>query len=504
MKLVVIGLDGAHWELIYPWIEEGSLSNISRIISHGVWGDMLSCLPPVTLPNWKCYSTGKNPGKIGIFWWENIDFNHGRIYHPFHRKFLNKEIWDYLSEAGYRVGVIGVPGTYPPKKVNGFMIAGGPDAEEKGFTYPRDLEKRIKDEYDYKLRPETPISLDKDKASREIKDIIDVKFRVAKTLADEYQVDFLQVTSFEINTMHHFLWNDERTKECWKIIDHHIHDFLKDGETNVMLVSDHGSNEIRTVFNINTWLEKRGYLRTSTRSSGLLYRLGITQELLSKALRRLGLKKLAKKVPKNIVGRIPSSSGEIEKRENMIDWEKSRAIASGQGPIYLKAKNEEEKSKLLIEIKKELEELVSPITGERIVNKVYLKQDIYSGKYLDEAPDLIIDQAKGIHIPGGIGMKEVFSTPKRWRAENKKWGLFAAYGPGIKSGEKVKISILDLAPTILYMFNTPVPPDMDGKVLTEIFKEEPKVVKRRVSYQEMDEKKKIRERIRELRKLSKI
>ena len=469
MKLVVIGLDGAHWELIYPWIEEGILPNIGRIIRHGVWGDMLSCLPPVTLPNWKCYSTGKNPGKIGIFWWENIDFTHGRIYFPFHRKFLHKEIWDFLSEAGYRVGVIGVPGTFPPKKVNGFMIVGGPDAEEKGFTYPKDLEERIKNEYGYKLRPETPINLNKDKAFREIKDIIDVKFRVAKILAHEYQVDFLQVTSFEINTMHHFLWNDERTKECWKTIDSHIRDFLKDEETNVMLVSDHGSNEIRTVFNINAWLEKRGYLKTSTVSSSLLHHLGITQELLSKVLHGLGLGKLAKKVPKNIVERIPSSSGEVKKKADMIDWEKSKAIASGQGPIYLKAKNEEERNKLSIKIKKELEELTSPITGEKIINKVYLKQDIYSGKYLNEAPDLIIDQAKGVHIPGGIGTKELFSTPKKWRAENKKWGLFAAHGPDIKSGKKIKISILDLAPTILHMFNIPIPRDMDGRVLKEIF-----------------------------------
>ena len=72
MKAIVIGLDGASFELIEPWMEEGVLPNIKKVIAEGVYGDMRSCLPPVTAPNWKCYSTEKNPGKLGIFWWENM------------------------------------------------------------------------------------------------------------------------------------------------------------------------------------------------------------------------------------------------------------------------------------------------------------------------------------------------------------------------------------------------------------------------------------------------
>jgi len=80
MKLVVVGLDGASFELLDPWIEEGSLPNLRKIKDSGVYGDMESCLPPVTSPNWKCYSTGKNPGKLGIFWWENIDVKNKRVH----------------------------------------------------------------------------------------------------------------------------------------------------------------------------------------------------------------------------------------------------------------------------------------------------------------------------------------------------------------------------------------------------------------------------------------
>ena len=508
MKLTVIGLDGAHWELLKPWIQDGSLPNIAKIIECGVWGDMESCLPPVTLPNWKCYSTGKNPGKIGIFWWENIDFKNKKIYHPFYRKFTNLEIWDYLAQNGNKVGVIGVPGSYPPKKVNGFMIAGGPDAEEKGFTYPEELEEILRREYGFKLRPETPISLDKDKATKEIYDIIDNKFQIAKMLSRKYKVDFLQVTSFSINILHHFLWDDKRTKECWMLIDSHIGNFIKDKNHNIILMSDHGSNKIKTTFNINAWLIQKGYLKIKGQNIAFykfLNRLKLTDESLLKLLKLLKLIKIAKKVPKVLQEMIPTEDGEVKKKNYMINWAQSIAIASGQGPLYLNANRKQEYNELLKKIKKELELLRDPKTGGKIVEKVYLREELYSGRYLDEAADLILDQAPGVHIKGGIGIKHLFSPPRIWKAENKKWGLFAAFGPDIRSGVRInRISILDLAPTILHMFNVPIPKDMDGTVSSKIFHEQSEIAQRRIRYREMGEKGKVKEKLQELERLDKI
>lgn len=508
MKLTVVGLDGAHWELIEPWIEDGSLPNIEKIIEFGVWTDMESCLPPVTFPNWKCYSTGKNPGKIGIFWWENIDFEQRRIYHPFFRKLGHREIWDYIGETGRKVGIIGIPGTYPVRKVNGFMIAGGPDAEEKEFTYPEKLEETIKENYGFRVRPHRLISPNTERGAREIQNIIDVKFKVAKVLAAEYRVDFLQVTSFEINTMHHFYWDDEKTKDCWKTIDSHIGDFVKDRDSNLILMSDHGSNEIETVFNINTWLERKGYLRTRAQSVGVpkfLHRAGFTQDKLLKLAQLLRLRGLTSKVPNTLVQRIPIESQGVEKQSSMIDWKRSKAIASGQGPLYLNAHDQQERDTLARELKEELEGLRKLGTDEKIVEKVYFREELYSGRYLDEAPDLVIDQARRVHIPGGIGTKEVFTSPRRWRAENKKLGLFAAYGPDIKQGGKIRnIQILDLAPTILHIFNIPIPKDMDGRILREIFHEQSSVAKRRNRYQKERERERIKQKVQELKKFGKI
>lgn len=507
MKIIVIGLDGASFELIDPWISDGRLPNIARIKQDGVWADMKSVLPPVTSPNWKCYSTGKNPGKVGIFWWENIDWRNRKVYYPTARKFENKELWDYISEPGMRVGVIGVPTTYPPKKVNGFLISGGPDVEDRNFTYPPELERDLKRQA-WRNHPQSMIAIDREKACREIQEIIDMHFRMAGILAHKYQVDFLMVALFYINTLQHFLWNSQETERAWEIIDRHVGEFMNQG-CDLMIMSDHGSNKIERVFNINTWLKEEGYLDLKANLGAILYKLGINQHILAtfaSKLRMLGL--LKKVVPKSFYRNIPSESGEIdmEFKTGKINWQKSKALASGQGPIYLNPENSNVEV-LKEEIKQKLETLIDPSTGTKIVEKVYTKEELYHGEYLAEAPDLIIDQAKGVHIPGGIGQRSVFDSPQRWEAENKKFGLFMAYGPNIKRGEKIdNVSILDLAPTILHLMDVAVPDDMDGKVLKEIFREGSKPTQKEVTFVkvEADEKSRIASKVRSLKSREKI
>jgi len=501
MKLIVIGLDGASFELIDPWIEEGALPNIAKIKQAGVWADMESVLPPVTSPNWKCYSTGKNPGKLGIFWWENIDWKNRRVYYPVAGKLEDKEIWDYIGEAGMKVGVMGMPTTYPPKKVNGFLIAGG-EAENKNFTYPSELEEELK-RYGWRNHPQGMIDIYREDVSHEIHEIIDMHFKLADSLISRYNPHFLHLTIFHINTLQHFLWDSQETKKAWEIIDKRIGQFMNQG-CDLIIMSDHGSNKINHVFNINTWLKKEGYLSLNTSLRATLYKLGINQQSLAALVSKLRIPgALRKVVPKSLYEGISNISGEIwgEAKTSKINWQRSKATASGQGPIYLNP--EGNNGEIKEEIKWKLEALIDPSTGENIIEKVYTKEEIYHGKYLAEAPDLVMDQAKGVHIPGGIEQEDIFGSPRRWQAENKKIGLFMAIGPNIRKGGKVKnISILDLAPTILHVMDVPVPDDMDGRVLKELFRKDCEPGKREVKSRqtEIGERERLRKKIKDLKR----
>ncbi len=89
---------------------------------------------------------------------------------------------------------------------------------------------------------------------------------------------------------------------------------------------------------------------------------------------------------------------------------------------------------------------------------------------MEFSPDLVIDYNHGIHISGSVGKKSVFSKPSRWKADNKREGLFIGFGPDIQKKQRIhNLSILDLAPNILHLFGVPIPEDMDGKVRKDLY-----------------------------------
>lgn len=470
-RVAVIGLDGAHFELLQPWLEQGDLPHIESILESGVSGDLESVLPPVTSPNWKAYATGKNPGKLGIFWWENIDTANRRIHYPHERKNNHPEYWDILSEE-VSVGVLGVPTTHPAREVGDFMISGAPDGEETGFASPPELEDELKDEYDYRVTAKNKFSNGEDEACQEVLDLIETRFEVGKELCERHEPDFVQITTFYINSLHHFLWDHEYTHTAWKRIDDHLGYFLDEFD-DVVLMSDHGATKISYTFNINAWLQQKGYLQTETSSMDILGKLGFNLDRMSSVANSLGIKDLAKQhISNDIIRRIPDQNGMVKKegKADRVDWKASRAVGSGQGPVYLiPPRDGEEYEQLQKQIMKELREVRSP-GGQRIAEAVYRGEDVYSGPYSSEIPDIVIDQRPGIHIAGSVGRDEVFTAPDQdgWIGENKRHGLFAACGESFGTG-KIDLSILDLAPTLLHLFGQPIPADMDGAVRKEVF-----------------------------------
>jgi len=491
-KTVVFGLDGAHFELIEPWIEAGHLPNVERVIEYGVAADLESVLPPVTSPNWKAYATGKNPGKIGIFWWENVDIDGRRVYYPSERKHGNTEFWELIADDE-PVGVMGVPTTYPPKQVDEFLVAGAPDGEDDGFTYPPSLEDELEDRFDYRVLKRRRIKDDKSAAAEEILELIDTRFTAARALFEERDVSFLQATTFYINSLHHFLWDDDYTRQAWKIVDSHLGQFLNEGH-NVVLMSDHGSNEVQTVFHINAWLEREGYLVLDTEIADLLYRFGMNTDRVSRIAGAVGIRQLVKRLaPQWVLNNVPDEEGELnrESKTDNVNWTETQALASGQGPIYLSAdRSSSEYNHVREEIIDRLANMTSP-DDKPIVDAIYRGEEVYEGPFLDEAPDIVIDQARGVHIPGGIGRESVFTTPTDdgWKAENKRHGLFAASGPAFANDGLKRLSLLDLAPTLLHLHDCPIPEDMDGQVQHEVFAPNSEPRNRDVTYDHTSEKK---------------
>ena len=499
-RMVVFGLDGAHFELLDPWIEAGKLPNIERAISTGVSADLEAVLPPVTSPNWKAYLTGKNPGKLGIFWWENVDIENRRIYYPHHRKNEQREYWELLAEQD-RAGVIGVPTTYPPKQAGEFVVSGAPDGKNDEYTHPESLERELEREYNYRVTIKNELRATPDRAAEEILDAIDTRFTVARNLFEDRDLSFLQVTTFYINSLQHYFWDDEYTLHGWQIIDEHLGEFLDEGH-NVVLMSDHGSTGIDTVFHVNSWLERHGYLTLDAGAAKTAHRLGINRDRILRVLSALRLQALATRLaPQFLLDRIPDEQGELprESKTTNVNWNETQAIASGQGPIYLTIDESDPRYEMVQdEILDELASLTGP-DGKPIATDVHRGETVYSGAYADEAPDIVVDQRAGVHIQGSIGRDEIYSSPEAdgWKGENKRQGLFVGTGPSFSDGTVDKLSILDLAPTILHLRDAEIPTDLDGTVRQDVFDADAAVADREPVYAETNKKEREIQRIRQ-------
>lgn len=463
---IVLGLDGANWGVIDEWLEEGFLPNLSNLRSEGANAVSKSQLPPVTCPSWKCYSTGKNSGGFGVFWWETIDFEAQDISFPDGSSFKSPELWDYLADEGRSWASLNMPTTYPPRDIpEGNIIAGGPLCADSGFTVDAALEKTLESKFDYRVFPETTFHT-KDGTKEEIQttlEVLESRFDVAEWYLDEHDPDFFHMTVFLLNYIQHFFWDGPPLKEAWKIIDDRL-GALEDRCDNLVLMSDHGSNEINTIFYVNNWLRDEGYLDTGSDISDTFGRLGITQERMVKLVNLLGFRDIAKAAPDFLKSLFPEEEGtKRQAKARIVQWDDSAALASGQGPVYV-SPFLSDREHVIDELQQKLEVLSTP-GGRPVAARVYRGSEVYHGPYADVGPDLVIQQAPGVHVTDGIGNSGQFTEPTRWRAENDRNGIFLATGTDIQRTDLGTVSILDIAPTLLHLNGLDVPTDMEGEVL---------------------------------------
>ncbi len=500
-KLIVFGLDGATFDIIFPLIRKGKLPNIEKLIKNGVHGPLESSIPPVTFPAWKCYSTGKMPSTLGVYHFFKVNINNRRIYATSQKDFRGKEIWDYLSYKKYRVLVSEMPTTYPPKKVNGIMISGFPVIGDE-YTYPKDLKIILEREINYLPNAPEP-DTDVDRIIENKLQSIEQSFRLTKFLIENYgDFDFIHSTVFYIDSIQHIAYNEfydgsmlgHYIEKAWEVIDMNIGKLIKvlGNEFNVILMSDHGFQRFHKRFNLNAWLIKKGYLKVNI---GILntiaLRLGITAANITPILKKLGLLNIARRVvPRKIRGGLPQADGGFIAGfiGDRIDWDKTKAFSLGDGIIYINKRhmNVNEYESFRDELIKELQNVHDPESGKIIFRKIVKAEDIYGNDpYSDESsPDIIIIPNKGYLVFDSIKDK-IWEQPSdtKWRGIHDLYGIFIAYGYNIKRGYKIEgARIYDLAPTILHMFGLPIPNDMDGKVLTEIFEPDSEIAKRQPVY----------------------
>jgi len=445
-KCLVIGLDGASPEVL-EWAKLGKLPNLAKFIKEGVSGELLSTIPFHSGVAWPAFLTGKNPGNTGIFSWakrlpdsyEIVSFNSYDLQNKV-------PIWKILDDYHKKSIIIGIPLTYPPIAINGIMISGFPAPGI--FAYPDHLIKKLQ-EFDFDIRVEHEERMEQFfELSRKQKQVV-------LYLMKNYAWDFL-IVNFQAHQ--HWIKHGMVLQQC-KDLDNIIGELLQaiDKNTIVMIMSDHGTMPVYKDVCINTFLKKIGLLQLHTKS----YRRKVLKPLTyfwhdySWIKQRL----------------------HIKHGLSDIVWEKTKAFSIDGDGIYINLKGREPKGIVNSDeyemvrnyIIDKLYDLKDAETGKNVITRVFKKEEVYHGKYTYWAPDILIESAYGYRLQLWNTRNKVIDYTRR-RTFQSIMGIFAIKGSGIKSGKEIKgAKIIDLMPTILHILNVPIPADIDGKVLMEIF-----------------------------------
>jgi predicted AlkP superfamily phosphohydrolase/phosphomutase len=460
-----------------------------------------------------------NPAKIGVFGFSQ------RIPGTYDYTFANLSycraptFWSWLNRYGIRVALVHVPGTFPPQPVDGVMVSGWPAPLNRGnlvYTHPPELSRAL-DRY-----LGLPFEFASDRSMRTDNDaeMLAERLRVLK-MHGETAYHVLSTHSWQVGIVvlspldraSHQFWRhmdlthpahdpalaerfQEALKQIYQAADAEVGRLLSllDEEDTIFNVSDHGFGPAYRIFYLNEWLCRRGHLVLKDEEA--VGRVGWRTRLLGKlsaplfwlnnaspTFRRL-IAPLKKRVLSNFLRDEyvrAKESGLVRVNHAPVDWSRTRAYCPDEASLYLNLKGRDpegtvepgaEAEALLEEIILGLRNIPDPETGEPVSVTIHRKGDVYSGPFLQDAPELIVAMDDyTTEVMAELGSASLF-VPSEFRSgTHTPDGLFIAKGPGIPAGRRLDAGLMDIAPTVLHLVEAPVPKEADGQVLLDLFEE---------------------------------
>ncbi|OGL44896.1 MAG: hypothetical protein A2W05_06485, partial [Candidatus Schekmanbacteria bacterium RBG_16_38_10] len=273
----------------------------------------------------------------------------------------------------------------------------------------------------------------------------------------------------------------------YKLADDVISEFLKiyGDNTNIFILSDHGAGRYpSSYFNINLWLKKNGFLKTINRKA-------VPREVLK--LIYFNLMRLLtpnNKKKSSVLPKLHRQSKQTGGGSGKVfNWNHTKAffhpLLFPAGGIMINLRGRQasgivnsgsEYDELRDEIIRKLLEVREPKTGENVIVRAYRREEVYNGPYVGDFPDIIYILNNKYESGRMLYGKTISRVPDFVLSKKSGMhlmnGILIGFGPMIKPGRIDGARIVDIAPTIIYSTELPVPGDMDGIVLKEIFRDE--------------------------------
>ena len=376
-RIIIIGLDGVPYPLIENLSTAGVMPETQKIVQKGTFLEMESSIPEISSVAWSSIITGKSPAEHGIFGYTDIpsgtyrlsfpNFNNLKAMPFFHKDFVGKSV------------IINVPSTFPVKPINGIHISGFVSLDLQRSVYPNSLIPKLT-ELNYQ------IDVDSSKAHKSMDMFLTDLDRTLKArIATAYYLwnsenwDTYMLVFTGTDRLSHFLWDAFEKEdhkhhsaflEHFRQIDEAIGEIAHKTSENDLLVllSDHGFERLEKEVNINTVLRENGFL---------------------------SLKPDAKR-----------NYADMDSETKVFALEPSRLYIHSKDRFPRGSVNKGEYDSMinkLIALFNELE-----FKGEKIINTIHRKEEIYEGPLIDQAPDLVLISNKGFNLKASLKSDNVF------------------------------------------------------------------------------------------------
>ncbi len=446
-RVAVIGLDCATPQLLFEDLAS-EVPNISKLMSEGMYGNLASVTPPITIPAWACAMTGKTPGELGIYGFRNRkDTSYEGLAIAHSGSIKAPAVWDSLGAQGKSSLLIGVPpGFPPPKEFPGWRVGcflTPPSAEH--YAYPQELEVEIEEELGGKGEYIFDIPNFRQQGMEFVLDQVfmmtERRFQVARRLVKNKPWDFFMMVEMGMDRLHHVFWHyvdpthplyqpgnpfEDAFQRYYRALDDEVGSLLEllpeDAITIVM--SDHGARPMMGGICFNDWLIENGYLT------------------------------------------LKESVSEITPiAKTSIDWGRTQAWGDGgyYGRLFLNVAGREPQGviepaqyeAIRDELAAKLESMPGP-DGEPLGTTVHKPQDVYP-EVRGVAPDLLVYFGDlGWRSVGAVGNPSVYTFENDIGpdgANHDRTGVFAMTGsPGQPTGAVEGLSLVDVGPTILSLY----------------------------------------------------
>jgi predicted AlkP superfamily phosphohydrolase/phosphomutase len=496
--LLVLGLDGATWDLIGPWADEGRLPFFRKLRSEGACGPLRSVTPNLTPPGWTTAFTGVNPGKHGVFDFFTLDPGSyaPRVLSSSDRR--APALWEILSAAGRRVGVFNVPCTYPADPVAGFFVTGmGTPGLGGPWAHP-DFERRDlpRDFPGFRLGADPHLIAEGrlEAYLDQLYALTDLQERLFLDRMARHACDAGIFVYDDLDRVMHFFWRfmdaaHPRHEAAPPRLRNAVLDYYRRVDegmarlseamgpgADLCVLSDHGFGPLHTDVFFNRVLSDRGYLTP----------LPVSRELVRKPLWKRALKAVVPTKVRTWLRRNVKASP-LANPLGFIDWPRTRAFyASVSGrSVYLNLRGRQpsgtvepgpEYEALRDELKREILALKDPATGFPVAQSVHLREEVYRGPFVHEAPDLLV-QEDGRYAYRVDWSEAPFAPASQYGMDksgsHRKDGILLLHGPSFQKAELHGADLQDVTPTLLAALGLPVGDDMDGRALTEAFRDPP-------------------------------